>query len=68
MNIINLIILEIGEWRYLTSESVKHIISKESYETLVLYGNFYLLLLALHFMTISYIVVYILCYHRSKIN
>lgn len=40
MNIINLIILEIGEWRYLTPDSVKHIMSKEGLETLVSYGKF----------------------------
>lgn len=62
MNIINLIILEIGEWRYLTSESVKHIISKESYETLVLYGNLYELLLSLYFMIVTYIEFYISYY------
>lgn len=45
MNIINLVILEIGEWRYLTSESAKHIMSKEGLETLVLYGKFVLKLL-----------------------
>ncbi|KAF0766054.1 Uncharacterized protein FWK35_00026596 [Aphis craccivora] len=40
MNIVNLIILEIGEWRYLTPESVKHIMSKEGLETLVLYARY----------------------------
>uniref|UniRef100_A0A2S2Q6F6 Uncharacterized protein n=1 Tax=Sipha flava TaxID=143950 RepID=A0A2S2Q6F6_9HEMI len=40
MNVINLIILEIGEWRYLTPESVKHIMSKEGLETLVLYARY----------------------------
>jgi len=46
MNVINLIILEIGEWRYLTPESTKHIImSKEGFETLVLYGKFDILLI-----------------------
>jgi len=41
MNIINLIILEIGEWRYLTPESVKDSMSKEGLETLILYGDYY---------------------------
>lgn len=39
MNVINLIILEIGEWRFLTPESVKHIMSKEGLATLVQYGK-----------------------------
>jgi len=41
MNIVNLIILEIGEWRYLTPESVKDSMSREGLETLILYGNYY---------------------------
>lgn len=40
MNIINLIILEIGEWRFITPESVKRIImSQKGSETLVSYGK-----------------------------
>ncbi|XP_022174685.1 uncharacterized protein LOC111036799 isoform X2 [Myzus persicae] len=40
MNIVNLIILEIGEWRYLTPESVKDSMSREGLETLILYARY----------------------------
>lgn len=39
MNLINLIILEIGEWRYLTPESIKKIMSDKGMETLITYGK-----------------------------
>jgi len=59
MNIVNLIILEIGEWRYLTPESVKHIMSKEGLETLVLYGNY--IIVVLNYISLS-IYIYNLYY------
>ncbi|XP_050440585.1 uncharacterized protein LOC126845753 [Adelges cooleyi] len=40
VNIINLIILEIAEWRYLTPESAKQIMSKRGMETLVAYARY----------------------------
>lgn len=39
MNIVNFIILEIGEWKFLRSEPPKHTMSEEDFETLRAWGK-----------------------------
>jgi hypothetical protein len=39
VNVINLILLEVGEWRLLLPESTKKLIEQGSLKTLILYGK-----------------------------
>jgi len=63
MNIVNLIILEIGEWRYLTPESVKDSMSREGLETLILYGNYCCFLFMRMYTIIYYNMIFITQFH-----